>query len=244
MCTIMSIDRSTFDDNKEEIIRHIRKDAVSNPDGFSLVTSGSYDYHATVVRSMSLEPVLATLLNDPLWSRMWLHCRYATTTKINLQTTHGFEAGTNYIMHNGVLTTGQARKLDVDSRMLANIVAAASPQAAIDYILLNETYANVFIIDPEKGEWSVTRVKGGSLYTDNYGNYSTNPFLNVNILVTPEYTQTYDEEVKTSVPSYYTYGRYNSSYKSYAGAPVKSVGVSESAVNLSGWDNFIIDEDD
>lgn len=243
MCTILTIDRLTFDDNKEEIIQHIRKDAISNPDGFSLVTSGVYDHYATVVRSMSLEPVLATLLNDQLWSRMWLHCRYATTLKVNLQTTHGFEAGTNYIMHNGILTTGPARQLDVDSRMLANIVAAANPQAAIDYILSNETYANVFIIDPEKGEWSVTRVKGGSLYTDNYGNYSTNSLLDLNKPVTPGYTQSYDEEVQTSAPSYYGYNNYDS-YQKYGKTQTKATGTTSQVAMLSNWDSPIIDDDD
>lgn len=177
------------------MIQHIRKDAVGNDDGFALVTSGLQSINAMVMRTMEIEPIINFLMASGSWERFWLHSRYATTSTVNLSTTHAFEVDSYFVMHNGVLSHSKAKGRDVDSRLIPDLIRAGGVDVATKFLLDNEKYANVFIIQPESGEWKVLRLERGTLYTDAYGNYATNTLLDIYKPVENNSITNHDEQV-------------------------------------------------
>jgi hypothetical protein len=72
---------------------------------------------------------------------------------------------------------------------------------ALDY-LIDEPFANVFLVDLKKQTYIVHRSSGGSLYTDGNGNYSTNPFEAI-MQPVPAYTlEQFELDVENTVPRY------------------------------------------
>jgi hypothetical protein len=197
MCTIMTLSYEAFSD---EMMAQIKSDAGRNSDGYALLLYGKHDSE-TIIRSMNIA-VIEAALRDTEWTRMFLHCRFATQGTEELDNTHGWSVGGIYYMHNGAIRHPKARDLAVDSMMIGKWLNGGISVALKE--LRYETYANVFLIDTKNHQFHVHRSATGSLFTDGHGNYSTarvgtisqvvsdNSCSMVGIPVTPRPVQTYD----------------------------------------------------
>jgi hypothetical protein len=172
MCTLMTFDRDTFTKNRDVILEQIYADSVSNDDGYSLVLSGMDSKNATHLQSLKIDTIISILVVDDSWERFWLHSRAATRGEVTLRNCHGFEANGWFIQHNGILGP-KSNRFEVDSLLIADIVEKYGVDAAEAYLMANESFANVFFIHPESGEWRVIRTGSGNLHTDGGNNYST-----------------------------------------------------------------------
>lgn len=176
MCTLMTIARELFNKKQKEILERIKHDASINSDGYTLVLFGDNDIK---LHSQSIKTVI-TLLTTTKWSRMFLHCRAATTGKDSISDTHGWTTQTGeIIMHNGILRSPESNKHRVDSQYIVELIDQVGIDYTIEYLHKYETYANVFIIDPEKRKFFVSRSVTNSLHTDGKGNYSTREVVSI-----------------------------------------------------------------
>ena len=200
MCSIITIDTSSYYLNKTEFKQNLIQEQKSNPHGYAAIFMADDEKNDGMIRTMNFPALLDFIdrcFNNE--GRIFIHLRYATTKHIGLAFTHGFGATNSgqFIMHNGILTNYD--DLKVDSFMLESF---ESPDDAFDTLNhLNETYANVFWIDLETREYSVFRLKTGSLYTDNNGNYSTQGFGLVSERVATG-------SIESFPLSYYSYDQY------------------------------------
>ncbi len=169
MCTLLTIGADQWNRDMEI---HVQMDAISNPHGFALLLLDSKGMR-TILRSMEIEPILSLLRNMP-WERMFLHSRWATQGSIGLDNTHGWHADGVFYMHNGCLSSPDAHKYPVDSQAIGEWIESGGVPQAVQ-MLRRETFANVFMVDLEVGDYTVYRSTSGSLFTDGLGNYSTNP---------------------------------------------------------------------
>jgi hypothetical protein len=167
VCTIITVSRDLY---TRDVWRRIREDATRNNDGWSLLLTGPKG-PTTLLRSMDFQQIEDAL--DGRWDRMFLHSRMATQGEPSVANAHGWVVDGVCVMHNGGLRAPEALKCDVDSQAICLWIR----QGGMDYALKrlkSEFFANVFMIDMDSGIYVVHRSSIGSLYTDGYGNYSTN----------------------------------------------------------------------
>lgn len=175
MCTILSFDYNTFTSNQDAIIKRIREDFVRNSHGNSLILASSDPKKSLVLQTLDLDTVITVLTTVP-FLRFWLHLRHSTTATQGLAGCHAFTPNNGwYVMHNGILREGQSNKLPVDSQAISELLRYTDTRTVTEHLLKNETYANVFMIQPEKGKWTVCRSKQGTLFWDGIENFSSNP---------------------------------------------------------------------
>lgn len=170
MCTILTVSSAFYSRGLE---RRILEDAKGNGHGFALLLTDEKGALLSL-RSMDIEPILALIRSVP-WERLFLHSRWATQGQISLTNTHGWQSDSVFYFHNGCLTSKDAYNWPVDSQAIGQWVSEGGVAGALEK-LKSEAFANVFLVDADKGYYSVSRGTGGSLYTDGNGNYSTNPF--------------------------------------------------------------------
>lgn len=210
MCTIHTYSTKCYNIYKSEIISQIRQDAVTNDDGISMVfLDGHNDRSNTIYRTMDAENLIAVL--DMLMSeatkhaRLFIHLRAATTLSVGVGYTHAFDDmnGTVY-MHNGVISNPKG--YSVDSFQMASWKNTEGAGLLNQLISRKETFANVFRIDMDKYKWSVTRMDGAFLYTDNEGNYSSRSFGPLTTVVPQRSTKSFslDYIEKPRYENYYT----------------------------------------
>lgn len=167
MCTIMTVSKEVW---SEEIEKQILTDSYTNSDGFALLLFTEQGAH-TILRSFSVEAVLE-LLNSLPWSRMFLHCRYATKGGVSLENIHGWANQGVFYMHNGAIAAPESALFAVDSQAIGEWLEGGVDTATKE--LQAEPYANVMLIDTRSNYYVVNRSKGGTLFTDGRGNFSTN----------------------------------------------------------------------
>lgn len=175
MCTLITV---THDQYVSGVSQRIYDDAVRNNDGWSLLLTGPKG-PITLLRTLDFTQVTDAL--DGRWDRMFLHSRMATQGAATVPNIHGWIVDGVCIMHNGGLRAPEAIRCDVDSQAIGVWIR----NGGIDYALRRlreESFANVFLIDMESGMYVVNRSVVGSLYTDGFGNYSTYPIDDVDIL--------------------------------------------------------------
>ena len=213
MCTLLTVNRKLITSTVEianAIVHRMREDAMVNSDGFNLILCGEKDTHAMNVQLMSIDSVLA-ILDSVEWTRMWLHSRMSTTDVKGVQGCHGFRTYEGWLVqHNGVITAGTATRLPVDSMVIADILATHCVEDTVAWLHTNASYANVFLVNPDNGEWVMSRSIQGSLYTDGLGNFSSHPIKEAGITtLVPNFSVEYltedvaDTTVKTW-PRYYS----------------------------------------
>lgn len=167
MCTIITIDRDSYTDNTVE---RIQLDARYNYDGWALATIKEGEV-TNIVHTMDLQMILDTL-DTTEWERMFLHARAATGGSINALNTHAFRTYPFLIMHNGFIGAAPVT-MEVDSEQIGTWIEERGVYGCL-MALYGESYANVFLLNVETGDYYVHRSRMGSLYTDGNGNFSTN----------------------------------------------------------------------
>lgn len=206
MCTILTVSRKFFTTHEEETLRRINNDAISNDDGWSLITVGRRADEVTVLKSLYLDDILAVIKNNKSWRRFFLHSRMATTRALGLDACHAFSASNGwFVMHNGSLSHKKARRFPVDSELIAALIKDYGPDTTTSFLRENESYANCFLVNPESGKYRIVRLTSGSLYTDGKGNYSSRDFADIKKAVpTKSY---YDHSIKLKIAPFrrYTY---------------------------------------
>lgn len=189
MCTILSFDKPLFRKFEDEIVAQIVQDGKHNSDGSSLILIGKTKDKVVHLRTMNVEFITQFLTDNDDWERAWVHNRMATTQFRGLVGAHGFHGRFKgddwYLMHNGQFRHQDARDFRVDSEWMMAILEAYGPKSALQVIAENETYANLFLVCPTEGKWTMLRASGGSLYTDGNGNYSTSSIKDVIDKVVP-----------------------------------------------------------
>ena len=204
MCTII-----TYKNLHPEIIKQIKDDIAFNADGLTLIQ----DHIA--INVMKWDENLLNILDKN--KRIFIHTRMATTTSVGVQHTHGFRnALGHYVLHNGWLTTPNARAFAVDSASLARFESAYE---AYLFSFYKAAKANVIWIDFDSQEYTVFRTGTyNTLYTDTKGNYSTNKIPTLGI--TKSVKTDYCEDHKVTVQKFVKYanyaGYYDSKYSKYA----------------------------
>jgi hypothetical protein len=186
MCTIMTVSRDVWSDDIEE---QIWRDASRNQDGWALLLTDRLGA-SSLVRTMELQVALAALRTNR-WQRMFLHARMATQGRSNVQNTHGWITTDVCVMHNGVLRSPEARGMPVDSMAINTWLE----RDGIDHALARlrgEPFANVFLIDLVGKFYVVSRSSVGYLYTDGFGNYSTNPVGDIALTVSDHSVDCHD----------------------------------------------------
>lgn len=178
MCTILSVDKRFWKQNRNQVLATINLDANWNNHGWSLVCLDGLDEdNAIRLQSMKLRPITRAIISffdsasDE--ARIFLHARYATTNYVGIGFNHGFDdRDGRIIMHNGILRNG-VQGLAVDSFLLAEMDLRKADQVLEELVYAGETYANIFIIDSVLHSYSVLRLEVGSLFTDGKGNYAS-----------------------------------------------------------------------
>ena len=68
-----------------------------------------------------------------------------------------------------------------------------------ELVARGEMFANVFVIDPQFSSYSVVRLSHSTLFTDGFGNYSTNRIGDI-VMPVAEFTATdhYDQEFSST----------------------------------------------
>jgi predicted glutamine amidotransferase len=219
MCTIMTFDNDTFQANRDAILERIKQDGNSNDDGWNLIIAGKKESDAIFLQVLKIDMVLAILSATQNMVRFWVHARRSTTQVSGLSGCHGFRSYTGwFVQHNGVLNSGRAKSLPVDSMVISELLEYMTPNHVAEWLLAKESYANVFMINPTIGTYHVVRCSSGSLHTDNRGNFSSNSIAGICDSEVPRdfhTTNTFPVEKETSAYSYdwnndKGYNRYNS----------------------------------
>ena len=180
MCTIMTMDRSSFGAAVE---RQIWEDSARNDDGWALLLVDRIGL-STSLRTMDLDLVLGMLRTNTRWERFFLHARMATQGRAVVENTHGWCVRGVWWMHNGVLSNHEARAHAVDSMLIGEWLKRGGVDHALTN-LMTESFANVLLFDSRDGYYYVSRSSAGTLYTDGHGNYSTHPVNDVALVVDP-----------------------------------------------------------
>lgn len=182
MCTIMTIDRDFYTNNKALFDHRTKMDASINRDGFAITMLGSTDKEVVTVQMMNYETAMAFIDNNKTWKRLFLHTRAATTKTVNVFGCHNFKTVGNgkssadehwIIQHNGYISGKESAKYLVDSMYLGDMVNEMGIDKTIQTVIKTQSYSNIFFINPSTGEYRVARCYVNSLYTDGNGNYST-----------------------------------------------------------------------
>lgn len=178
MCTLVTITKQFFMDNEQTVSDRLRDDALSNPHGNSVVFYGTEN---SVMQSDDIETVIM-LLRACNYDRAFVHCRNSTGVQTSLGGCHAFySAGYKsselqgwYVMHNGILRSANAYKYRVDSQYLCDMIDTFGITTTVNYSL-TEDFANCFFINTYTKSYIVTRSRGGTLFTDKQGNFSSKP---------------------------------------------------------------------
>ena len=164
MCTILTMPFALYDANKEAVKSRIRQDFARNSHGNALILGHKNKKKTVFFQSLDLEATIAMLDAFP-WERMFLHLRYSTTTTQGLSGCHGFQTHTGwFVMHNGVLRGEDCDRLPVDSMAIAECLKYQPPDSVVSWLVGHESFANVFLIKPEAGEFYVSRSSAGTLH--------------------------------------------------------------------------------
>jgi len=214
MCTIMTFDNDTFQANQEAILSRIKQDGLGNDDGWNLIVAGKKESDVVFLQVLKLDMVMALLSATTNMVRFWLHARRSTTAVRGLSGCHGFRSYTGwFVQHNGVLNSGRAKSLPVDSMVISELLEYMTPNHVAEWLLAKESYANVFMINPTDGQYHVVRCSSGTLHTDNKGNFSSNAIPSVCDSEVPRdfhTTNTFPVEKETPVQSWQSYHNHNS----------------------------------
>jgi hypothetical protein len=167
MCTVLTVSSDFYG---RGMFNRITSDAIMNADGFALLLIDAFGA-STMIRTLDFR-VVTMMLEQSHWERMFLHCRYATQGEAVLDNTHGWSVDGVFYMHNGVLEDPETRYFAVDSQLIGHWLYGGVEKTIEK--LQKEPYANVFLIDTKENYYVVHRSKGGTLFTDWKGNYSTN----------------------------------------------------------------------
>lgn len=198
MCTIMTISRDLYLAHRDALRAQIERDALGNGDGYALLALGTEEGDTTLLRSLSVTPILA-VLDDLMTSgradRAWLHCRAATTGFTGVNGCHGFASGDWTVFHNGILQRREAGIYDVDSELIAADITLSGVEAAVSNLKRHENFANCFLVDNTTGVYYVVRRRSGTLFTDSHGNYSTHAVGPISISVLPGTTVYHSAEI-------------------------------------------------
>ena len=223
MCTLMTFSSEVFNANKDRILGQITSDGASNNDGWNLIIAGDKEEDAIFFQCLTLDWIVGVLTATTKFKRFWLHARKSTTKVSGLSGCHGFRSYTGwFIQHNGILRSGRADKLPVDSMVISELLEYMSANHVAQWLLAKESYANVFMINPTEGQYQVVRCEQGSLHTDGLGNYSSNSIKEVCEQEVPKgYHSTHTFTVERPKPVYQSYGYSGRSYHDDA----------------EGWDN-------
>lgn len=211
MCTILTAD-NTID--RKELVDRIYNDSFSNPDGFALLMIQA-NGKPLFVQSLDIEPIVS-LVEYSEFSRVFIHTRYATQGKSALQNCHGWNANGTYVFHNGSIYSRIAEKFTVDSEAIRYWLENYGIDETIDR-LIDESFANVFLVDIENGQYIVHRSRTGSLFTDGNGNYSTHSFASLTIPVPQDSLEQFDIDVENTniADSYWDSSKYLNSWDSW-----------------------------
>lgn len=193
MCTIITAN-STID--RFKLIDQIRSDSVGNSDGFACLMILD-NAMPVFMRTLDVEPICQLIMALD-YSRVFIHTRFATQGSVNLENTHGWNNGGQYVFHNGSIQSFTGKQFDVDSMAIRHWLEFDGVDGTIDR-LINEPFANVFIVDIDEGNYIVHRSRAGSLFTDGNGNYSTNPFAEISMPVDPYTLEQFDLDVQNTV---------------------------------------------
>jgi hypothetical protein len=179
MCTIMTVSRELWQSDAPRLVQRIIDDASYNFDGWNLLcldaSNPDNDMQLSTMKVDAIPRIIDHFFDESSeHSRVFLHARAATTFCVGIAYNHGFtDHHGRIIMHNGVISN--PNKLAVDSFNLANEYGLSSADALLsDLAFRGETFANIFVIDPQQTSYSVVRMIAGQLHTDGRGNYSTN----------------------------------------------------------------------
>lgn len=179
MCTIFTTDQPLWVANRQLFEDRLIQDSVRNSDGGSMLfLDPGKPENNTIFRSMNatnLVAMIGMLMQDATEkARVFVHMRMATTRRIGVAFTHGFDDHNGRVfMHNGVISNQS--NMAVDSFNLAYISnEIRTPDVYRHLRKSGERYANIFVINTELYSYGVIRMFTGSLNTDGKGNYSTN----------------------------------------------------------------------
>lgn len=187
MCTILTVGRAEFQASQEAFINRILEDSMYNADGLgALIYEESGQF--TVLRTFEVTYLLSLLQGSDTWIRVWIHQRMATQGLPTADNIHMWSVKGIYWAHNGMLNGPLARKLPVDSMAIGHWLKEGGIDRACKE-LWSQYYANVFMIDSRTRYYMVTRERGGTLYMDGDGNYSTNPVAGITQPVPNDYRQ-------------------------------------------------------
>lgn len=228
MCTLISVNKKFWREGNGLVISRMRLDGRGNDDGWSLVCMDPANNHNDMhVQTMNLMIVIEMAkafmgATDNDEARLWLHARAATGVNVGINYCHGFtDYAGQFIMHNGILRS----KMAVDSYQLACTYSQIPEEMLQELQEDRESFANIFLIN--EYEYSVIRVQGGVLHTDDEGNFSSHPIGAIKIPVMPGYCESFQFETKPVVVTGYSgYGSWggggNRCYpQSKAGYPAK-----------------------
>jgi hypothetical protein len=181
--------------DRREFNARILKDVTYNGDGLSLILVDPLAPMTNLhLNCMAVGHVLNMIdmffSSASECSRMWLHTRMATTDFVGVPFNHGFtDSHGTMIQHNGVIRN--YRNLAVDSFNLVDYRTDTAKHHLEDLETAGEYFANIFLVRPEQGSYSVIRVGGGMLFTDRQGNYSTNAVADIRHPVLTGYAKDY-----------------------------------------------------
>ncbi len=176
MCTMLTVSREFYNQHTKAVTARIMHDSIYNNDGFSLMLMSDFGEDTTLLRSMSVSLVLDVIqqaMENQTVERFWLHSRLATTGYVGINGCHGFAAGDWTVFHNGILSRPESYGFAVDSELIAFEIESGGIEAAIRALQAHETYANVFMVNNQTGEFKVIRNTVGTLFMDGDGNFST-----------------------------------------------------------------------
>ena len=192
MCTILTANNTI---PAHKIIEQLKEDAWSNPDGFAMLMVQK-NGKPLFIQSLDIEPILS-LIEYSEFERIFVHTRYATQGKSALQNCHGWQANGVYVFHNGSIRSRISDKFDVDSEAIRYWLDNYGIDETIDK-LIDEPFANVFLVDIEQGQYIVQRSRTGSLFTDGNGNYSTHDFDAINIPLAQDSLEQFELDVENT----------------------------------------------
>lgn len=164
MCTLYIFSAEV----KSKFIDQITKDWKNNNDGGSCIMLDEYDDVYVRIQCTELKHLVAVLKSSKA-ARYCVHLRAATTSAMGVTGCHFFDSpnGEFIYAHNGVISDGN--HLRVDSLIVGEWLEndkSGMPDMSAEY------YANLIVYDTLTKKLTVHRC-GGSLYTDNRGNWST-----------------------------------------------------------------------
>lgn len=218
MCTLLTVSKEFWTEHSSKVSARMTQDSISNSDGISVLILSSRpdeDVSFSGMDAMGLLPLVQAAMDSAApGSRLFVHQRMATTEYVGIAFNHGFTdfRGT-VLMHNGIVSN--PKNFCVDSYNLLTLPADPE-ESVLKLIDEKETYANVFRIHTHDDKWDVLRLSTGSLYTDGFGNYSTNACGPIDVAVERYSAQTYFLPGRTeNRPKLYTWKGYQGNQEHY-----------------------------